>query len=57
MCQIIEEYVEREKAEQLVTYVETVAKKIGSVESACEMMGVAVPDYIKAKSLLEKTPA
>ncbi len=61
MSQIIEEYAmkvaEREKAEQLVTHVETVAKKVGSVELACEMLDIAVPDYIKAKRLAEEVSA
>ena len=53
MCQIIKEYVEKEKAKLIVTHIENAAKKVGSVESACELMGVAVSEYIKAKSLAE----
>lgn len=58
MCGIIEEYArevaEKSKAEMLVSHVEKIAKRLGSVEKACEMMEIKVLDYMKAKQKLEE---
>ena len=63
MCDIIKdyakeyakEYAEERAAEMLVNNIETLAKKIGTVEEACDMLNITEQQYENAKALLEKT--
>ena len=63
MCDIIKdyakeyakEYAEERAAELLVNNIETLAKKIGTVEEACDMLNITEQQYENAKALLEKT--
>ncbi len=54
MCEIMEEYANEVAAKQLVFYVENAVKRLGNPETACDMIGIKVSDYNKAKNLLEK---
>ena len=49
------EYAEERAAEMLVNNIETLAKKIGTVEEACDMLNITEQQYENAKALLEKT--
>ena len=55
MCDIIKEYADERAAEMLVNNIETLAKKIGTVEEACDMLNITEQQYEDAKALLEKT--
>ena len=52
---ILKEYAEERAAEMLVNNIETLAKKIGTVEEACDMLNITEQQYENAKALLEKT--
>ena len=59
MCEAVQEYAkeyaEERAAEMLVNNIETLAKKIGTVEEACDMLNITEQQYENAKALLEKT--
>lgn len=55
MCQIVAELINLEKAEVLVQLIETLAKKVGSLDKACEALEVSRQDYDDAKALVDNS--
>lgn len=55
MSSIIQEYADEIAAEMLVNNIETLAKKLGTIEQACDMLNITEQKYKDAKELLEKS--
>lgn len=51
-CSIVEECVMEAESRMVVRMTETVAKKMGSIEKACEFLGVKKEEYLRAKECL-----
>lgn len=51
-CSIVEECVMEAESRMVVRMTETVAKKLGSLEKACELLEVKEGEYLAAKKCL-----
>lgn len=51
-CSIVEECVMEAESRMVVRMTETVAKKVGSLEKACEMLEIKREEYVGAKKCL-----
>lgn len=51
-CSIVEECVMEAESRMVVRMTETVAKKVGSLEKACEILEVKKEEYLGAKRWL-----
>lgn len=51
-CSIVEECVMEAESRMVVRMTETVAKKVGSIEKACELLDVKKEEYLGAKRCL-----
>lgn len=51
-CSIVEECVMEAESRMVVRMTETAAKKLGSLEKACELLEVKEEEYLTAKKCL-----
>lgn len=51
-CSIVEECVMEAESRMVVRMAETAAKKVGSLEKACELLEIKEEEYLAAKKYL-----